>query len=110
VFTDETRVYLLKIEYKKVEGDIKWEEGSCVPGATGGICNYVIIELDIKLYDKVFPHLYNDMHSIGKNELVSVVEWGENTSDNVDSCGMLSVAIIKEKHRFEGKLPPPHRE
>jgi len=37
VFADETRVYLLKIEYKKVEKDIKWEEGSCVPGATGGM-------------------------------------------------------------------------
>ena len=44
VFKDDTKVYVLKIEYSKVEKDVKWEEGSCVPGVTeGGII--VIIEL-----------------------------------------------------------------
>jgi uncharacterized protein (DUF952 family) len=64
VFTDETRVYLLKIDYKKVERDIKWEEGSCVPGATGGICNYDMIEPVIKLYDKVQQGRYSLIYTM----------------------------------------------
>ncbi len=59
VFKDEIRVYLLKIDYKKVERDIKWEEGSCVPGAAGGICNYDMVEPVIKLYDEVQKGRYS---------------------------------------------------
>lgn len=36
IFKDDTKVYILKIWYEKVEKDVKWEEGSCVPGALEG--------------------------------------------------------------------------
>lgn len=84
VFKDETRVYLLKVDYKKVEKDVKWEEGSCVPGATGGICNYMLLLRQLfsckVTKGTLFPHLYNDLR-IGKNEIVSVVEWERDSED-----------------------------
>ena len=36
IFADEARVYVLRISYDKVKESIKWEEGSCVPGAALG--------------------------------------------------------------------------
>jgi len=36
IFNDDTKVYILKIGYEKVEKNVKWEEGSCVPGASEG--------------------------------------------------------------------------
>jgi len=59
-FDDIDIVYILRIEYKSVEKDTKWQNEA---GALGGVGE-----------EKHFPHVYNDLR-LGKAEIESVAEW-----------------------------------
>jgi len=59
-FDDIDIVYILRIEYKSVEKDTKWQNEA---GALGGVGE-----------EKYFPHVYNDL-CLGKAEIESVAEW-----------------------------------
>ncbi|KAG6903379.1 hypothetical protein C0995_013132 [Termitomyces sp. Mi166 len=77
-FASETRIYILRIEYEKVERNIRWENSSKgnEPGDIG--C------------DGVFPHLYNGGR-LGNEEVENVVTL-EKEGANWD------IEKIKESH------------
>ncbi|KAL1966576.1 hypothetical protein VTN77DRAFT_3987 [Rasamsonia byssochlamydoides] len=60
-FKGEPLVYVLRIEYERVEKDIRWESpDATVCGPRGG--------------EGMFPHLYNGL-KLGKDEIESVAVW-----------------------------------
>ncbi|PCH43623.1 hypothetical protein WOLCODRAFT_103857 [Wolfiporia cocos MD-104 SS10] len=60
-FTDEPRVYVLRIAYARVADKIRWEDPKAeVCGPRGG--------------EGMFPHLYNGF-KLGKEEVDSVAVW-----------------------------------
>ncbi|KAI0797034.1 hypothetical protein C8Q75DRAFT_862767 [Abortiporus biennis] len=60
-FTNDERVYVLRIPYDHVDKDIKWEDPKAeVCGPRGG--------------EGLFPHLYNGL-KLGKDEVDRVVVW-----------------------------------
>ncbi|PSR77189.1 hypothetical protein PHLCEN_2v8018 [Hermanssonia centrifuga] len=61
-FSDHPHVYLARIPYERVEGDVRWEDPKAeVCGVRGG--------------EGVFPHLYNERVALGAGEIESVVRW-----------------------------------
>ncbi|KAF8165200.1 hypothetical protein B0H34DRAFT_671106 [Crassisporium funariophilum] len=74
-FVDVDRLFILRIEYKNVEQDVKWEDRKGIgrqfyPGGVG--------EKDM------FPHIYNGLR-IGKAEIESVGVW-ERDSNGWDTA------------------------
>ncbi|PPQ83279.1 hypothetical protein CVT25_004015 [Psilocybe cyanescens] len=64
-FAEDERVFILRIVYKNVESNVKWENSrGTAPGGVG--------EQDM------FPHIYNGLR-LGKDEIESVVEWERQT-------------------------------
>ncbi|KAL2001753.1 hypothetical protein VTN02DRAFT_1307 [Thermoascus thermophilus] len=60
-FKNEPLVYVLRIEYERVEGDIRWESPAadvCGPRPEEGL----------------FPHLYNGL-KLGRDEVESLAVW-----------------------------------
>jgi uncharacterized protein (DUF952 family) len=83
VFKDDTKVYILKIGYAKLEKDVKWEEGSCVPGASEGDKNpdsngRCLTLLCSVTKGDMFPHLYNELR-LKREEIESIAEWEKDT-------------------------------
>jgi len=65
-FADHERVYILRITYKDVESNIKWEDSKgTAPGEVGE--------------ENMFPHLYNGLR-LGNAEIESVVAWEQESS------------------------------
>ncbi|KAF7355204.1 hypothetical protein MSAN_01436200 [Mycena sanguinolenta] len=70
-FADHDQVYVLRIEYAKVEKEIRWESPDAkVCGERGG--------------EGFFPHLYNGGR-LGSGEIESVAVWNR-TSGNWDEA------------------------
>ncbi|KAF7437380.1 hypothetical protein PC9H_004219 [Pleurotus ostreatus] len=69
-FTDEPRMYVLRIPIKAIEKDLRWEAPSVPVSGDGDV-------------ESTFPHLYN--RTLGSAEVESVALWekGEGTWDNV---------------------------
>jgi uncharacterized protein (DUF952 family) len=86
-FADEPRVYVLRIEYVRVEIDIKWEDPKADSRQTRK-CNNIRIDVDNVLVcgtredEGMFPHLYNGGR-LGKDEIEDMVVW-ENDGFNWD--------------------------
>ncbi|PPQ65214.1 hypothetical protein CVT26_000191 [Gymnopilus dilepis] len=60
-FPDHEQVHILRIAYKNVEKDIKWENSKgTAPGGVGE--------------EGIFPHLHNGLR-LGCNEIESVATW-----------------------------------
>ncbi|KAF9534164.1 hypothetical protein CPB83DRAFT_843794 [Crepidotus variabilis] len=64
-FSNVDSVYILRIQYKNVEKDIRWEDPKGKnPSGIGE--------------ENSFPHLYNGFH-LGKKEVNSVQQWSNGT-------------------------------
>jgi uncharacterized protein (DUF952 family) len=75
IFKDDTKVYIAKIGYGKVEKDVKWEEGSCVAGASEGEGVHFHGKCEPNHGEgDMFPHLYNALR-LKKEEIESIAEW-----------------------------------
>jgi len=64
-FKDAEKVYILRIEYKNVENDTKWENSRT--GALGGVGE-----------ENVYPHIYNGLR-LGCAEIESIIEWEQDS-------------------------------
>ncbi|CCM01135.1 uncharacterized protein FIBRA_03183 [Fibroporia radiculosa] len=71
-FTNESRVYILRIPYDPIESNIKWEDprGEAA-GPRGG--------------EGMFPHLYNDF-KVGNEEVESVGVWDRKDGQSWDEA------------------------
>ncbi|KZT10947.1 uncharacterized protein LAESUDRAFT_672550 [Laetiporus sulphureus 93-53] len=69
-FTNEPRVYVLRIPYDPLEDKIRWEDPKAeVCGPRGG--------------EGMFPHLYNDL-KLGSTEVESVAVWERKEGESWD--------------------------
>ncbi|KAI0930493.1 hypothetical protein AcV5_007184 [Taiwanofungus camphoratus] len=69
-FTDEPRVYVLRLPYDALEPKIRWEDPKAeVCGPRGG--------------EGMFPHLYNGL-KVGRNEVDSVQTWEREEGEGWD--------------------------
>jgi len=69
-FTDEPRVYILRLQYDPLEQKIRWEDPKGeVCGPRGG--------------EGMFPHLYNDL-KVGSEEVESVAAWDRREGESWD--------------------------
>lgn len=66
-FTDDPRVYVLRIPYARVQKDIRWEDPK------GEVCGD-------RPGEGRFPHLYNGL-KIGREEVDGVVVWERGEGD-----------------------------
>ncbi|KAG6840463.1 hypothetical protein C0991_006599 [Blastosporella zonata] len=78
-FAGEREIFILRIEYKHVESNIRWEDPKGKePGSVGG--------------DGIFPHLYND-GQLGSGEIGDVFilkkEGDEWNTEMIDKCNWL---------------------
>lgn len=80
-FKDEPLVYVLRIEYEKVEGDIRWESPDAkVCGPRGGEGMFPVsfngqVTRGFKWSNtNTMKHLYNGL-KLGKDEIESVATW-----------------------------------
>ncbi|KAG5340985.1 hypothetical protein C0989_012359 [Termitomyces sp. Mn162] len=79
-FASETKIHILRIEYRKIERDIRWETSSKDNGelirkltvALKFIGSYISVEPGDIGDDGVFPHLYNGGR-LGSEEVQNVV-------------------------------------
>ncbi|CAA7259904.1 unnamed protein product [Cyclocybe aegerita] len=71
-FQSDGLVYILRIDYRKVEKNIKWENGKGT--APGGIGE-----------EGIFPHLYNGLH-VGREEIESFKQWEKDSQDSWDTA------------------------
>ncbi|KAJ3517967.1 hypothetical protein NLJ89_g169 [Agrocybe chaxingu] len=88
-FKNDSLVYILRINYRKVEKNIKWENGK----GTGAA--FVRLDaLDLHIFcqapggigeEGIFPHLYNGLR-VGKEEIESFKQWEKDSQDSWDTA------------------------